>query len=175
MCDFTGTYAAVGDNDQNALRLISGNFEQNGVITIALDQLNSAKDNKWSDYFKGMAQVLEANGAKFTHGLDVYIYGNLPNGAGLSSSASLELLAGTILNTAFDAGFEMLDLIKFGQKVENNYIGVNSGSWINSLSAWVKQTGQPLWTPTPWNMNLFRLPWRQCHFDHEHQQAPGIS
>lgn len=122
-----GTYAAVGDNDQNALRLISGNFEQNGIISIALDQLNSAKDNKWSDYFKGMAQVLEANGAKFTHGLDVYIYGNLPNGAGLSSSASLELLAGTILNTAFDAGFEMLDLIKFGQKVENNYIGVNSG------------------------------------------------
>ncbi|WP_125709872.1 galactokinase [Lacticaseibacillus porcinae] len=122
-----GTYAAVAANDQKALRLISGNFEQNGIITIALDQLNSAKDNQWSDYFKGMAQVLEANGAKFTHGLDVYIYGNLPNGAGLSSSASLELLAGTILNTTFNAGFEMLDLIKFGQKVENNYIGVNSG------------------------------------------------
>ncbi len=122
-----GTYAAVAPNDKQALRLISGNFEQNGIIEISLEQIDSAADHKWSDYFKGMAQVLKANGAKFTQGLDVYIYGNLPNGAGLSSSASLELLAGTILNDTFAAGFAMLDLIKFGQKVENNYIGVNSG------------------------------------------------
>ncbi|WP_461215863.1 galactokinase [Lacticaseibacillus sp. GG6-2] len=122
-----GTYAAVAPNNQNALRLISGNFTNNGIIEIPLDQINTAADHKWSDYFKGMAQVLIANGAKLTQGLNVYIYGNLPNGAGLSSSASLELLAGKILNDTFNAGFEMLDLIKFGQKVENNYIGVNSG------------------------------------------------
>ena len=60
----------------------------------------------------------EDGGANFTHGLNVYINGNLPDGAGLSSSASLEMLVGTILNSLFDGGFEPLELVQFGVKVE---------------------------------------------------------
>ena len=70
---------------------------------------------------------MKTAGINYTHGLNVYINGNLPDGAGLSSSASLEMLVGTILNNLFDGGFAPLDLVKFGVKVENDYIGVNSG------------------------------------------------
>lgn len=60
-------------------------------------------------------------------GLDVLIWGDLPNGAGLSSSASLELLIGTIANLQYHLNIPMLELIKAGKVVENQYIGVNSG------------------------------------------------
>ncbi|WP_125704991.1 galactokinase [Lacticaseibacillus daqingensis] len=122
-----GTYAAVGPNDLNAFRLFSANFPTAGLTTLALDALTSPKDNAWTDYFKGMAQVLAAQGATLTHGLDVYIEGNLPAASGLSSSASLELLTGIILKDTFSLDVTMLDLIKAGQTTENQYIGVNSG------------------------------------------------
>ncbi|WP_225047747.1 galactokinase [Lacticaseibacillus kribbianus] len=122
-----GTYAAVGANTEDAFRLFSANFPDAGLTTIALADLNSAKANSWTDYFKGMAQVLAKSGADFNHGLDVYIKGNLPNASGLSSSASLELLTGIILKATYGLPETMLDLIKNGQKVENQYIGVNSG------------------------------------------------
>ncbi|WP_056969712.1 galactokinase [Lacticaseibacillus thailandensis] len=122
-----GTYAAVGTNDQQALRLYSANFADQGVLTVPLAQLDTPKDGRWTDYAKGMARELVAHGAKFDHGLDIYIYGNLPNAAGLSSSASLEMLMGTILQDTFDLHFSRVELVKMGQLVENNYIGVNSG------------------------------------------------
>ncbi|MFD1392597.1 galactokinase [Lacticaseibacillus jixianensis] len=122
-----GTYAAVATNDAATLRLYSGNFKEVGIVEVPLSALTTPAEKKWTDYFKGMAQLLQQGKPEFTQGLDVYIYGNLPNGAGLSSSASLELLAGTILKDQYGLPESMLDLIKLGQKVENGYIGVNSG------------------------------------------------
>lgn len=121
-----GTYAAVAPNAVNAFRLTSGNFPANGTITLPLAELTGPKDNQWTDYFKGMAQGLAKRG-DFTHGLDIYIEGTLPNGAGLSSSASIELLSGTILSTEFGLAVPTLDLVKLGQQVENHFVGVNSG------------------------------------------------
>lgn len=122
-----GTYAAVAPNDSNAFRLISGNFPDNGMVTLPLATLDSPKEDRWTDYFKGMAIQLLHRGAKYAHGLDIYIWGNLPNGAGLSSSASIELLAGTILTSEFGLTETTLDLVKLGQKTENEFVGVNSG------------------------------------------------
>ena len=122
-----GTYAAVGANDDNAFRLYSANFPKVGIIDIPFPDLFQDKRGLWTDYFQGMARVMKTAGINYTHGLNVYINGNLPDGAGLSSSASLEMLVGTILNNLFDGGFAPLDLVKFGVKVENDYIGVNSG------------------------------------------------
>ncbi|WP_179394851.1 galactokinase [Lacticaseibacillus absianus] len=122
-----GTYAAVAPNDAAAFRLFSANFPDAGTKEIPLAELTTAKDGAWTDYFKGMAQVLQAAGATYATGLDVYIEGNLPNASGLSSSASLELLTGIILKDTYGLDATMLDLIKDGQKVENHYIGVNSG------------------------------------------------
>ena len=57
----------------------------------------------------------------------MYIHGNLPDGAGLSSSASLEVLVGTMLNDMFNLHLEKLDIVYAGQDTENDYIGLNSG------------------------------------------------
>lgn len=71
-------------------------------------------------------ELLDA-GYEINSGADLYFDGDLPNGAGLSSSASIELLTGAMINALFGLNIEMLDLVKFGQKTENNYVGVDSG------------------------------------------------
>lgn len=122
-----GTYAAVGSNDQDAFLLYSDNFPDVGVVKITFADLAKEKQGLWTDYFQGMAQVMQAAGLDYSHGLNIYISGNLPDGAGLSSSASLEMLVATILNNLFGGKFTPLELVKFGVRVENDYIGVKSG------------------------------------------------
>lgn len=122
-----GTYAAVGSNDQDAFLLYSDNFPDVGVVKITFADLTKEKQGLWTDYFQGMAQVMQAAGLDYSHGLNIYISGNLPDGAGLSSSASLEMLVATILNNLFAGKFTPLELVKFGVRVENDYIGVKSG------------------------------------------------
>src|SRR5699024_7940510 len=78
-------------------------------------------------YPKGMAYFLKAAGYPIDQGLEIVFWGNIPNGAGLSSSASIELLMGVILRDLFNLPVETLDLVKLGQKTENQFIGVNSG------------------------------------------------
>lgn len=122
-----GTYAAVGPHDAPEFRLFSANFPDVPIVTLPIDGLTTPKEGRWTDYVKGMAGVLAKNGARFATGLDIYINGNLPNGAGLSSSASLELLTGIILNDVYSLELPMMALIKAGKETENQYIGVNSG------------------------------------------------
>lgn len=74
-----------------------------------------------------MLRFLKEAGYPIEQGFEVVYYGNIPNGAGLSSSASIELLTGVILRDLFDLEVDMLDLVKTGKKVENEFIGVNSG------------------------------------------------
>jgi len=122
-----GTYAAVSARDDQEFHFFSQNFDTVGTIVATLDQLKFKKDDVWANYAKGMLDVLQHQGFSFPHGLNVLVWGDLPNGAGLSSSASLELLVGQLLKTMYQLDVSMLDLIKDGQQVENHYIGVNSG------------------------------------------------
>ncbi|MFD1430894.1 galactokinase [Lacticaseibacillus mingshuiensis] len=122
-----GTYAAVGESGDQAFHLFSASIPNSPVITLPIDALTGGKDGQWSDYFKGMAQQLLKRGATFDRGLNIYIDGDLPNGAGLSSSASIELLTGIILKDNFALKVTMLDLIQDGRATENDFIGVNSG------------------------------------------------
>ena len=87
----------------------------------------------WANYPKGVVKFLIEAGGKIDSGFDIAYNGNIPNGAGLSSSASIELLTGVILRDLFDLPFEMLDLVKIGKKVENKFIGVNSGIIAQSM------------------------------------------
>jgi galactokinase len=121
-----GTYAAVRVNDTHEFHFYSGNFPQAGVLTVS-GQPGTTKSGKWVDYAQGMLAVLAQNGAKYANGLDVYVQGDLPDGAGLSSSASLEMLIGEIANTMYQLNVPMIDRVHYGQQVENNYVGVNSG------------------------------------------------
>ncbi|MGP6145523.1 galactokinase [Jeotgalibaca sp. A122] len=122
-----GTYAVVGKNKTHDLRLYSMNFPEVGVITVDLNDLEFRKEDNWANYVKGMAKYLKEAGHTINTGLDIVLEGNIPNGSGLSSSASLEILAGIIFEKMNGLTLERLDLVKLGKKVENDYFGLNSG------------------------------------------------
>lgn len=122
-----GTYAAVSTTADQQLHLYSANFPDEGVREIALSNLTFAKADGWTNFVKGEFALLQQRGVTFEHGLNIYFYGNLPAASGLSSSSSIELLTGTIVNETYALGQSALTLIKLGQQVENEYIGVNSG------------------------------------------------
>lgn len=122
-----GTYAVVGKNNTQKLRLYSLNFPDVGIITVDLSDLEFRKEDNWANYVKGMAKYLIEAGYKIQSGLDIVLEGNIPNGSGLSSSASLEILAGIIFEKMAGLSLTRLDLVKLGKKVENDYFGLNSG------------------------------------------------
>ncbi|WP_283678041.1 galactokinase [Lentilactobacillus sp. Marseille-Q4993] len=122
-----GIYAAYGDRDDNTVRMYSMNLPDQGTVEFSLDDLHFDKADGWSNYPKGMIAEIINQGHKLSHGFDVVVNGNLPDGAGLSSSASIELLTAEIVNDVFSFGIDQQELVNYGKLVENNFIGVNSG------------------------------------------------
>ena len=122
-----GTYGAARKRDDNLLRFYSANFEDKVIIEVPLEYLRFEKEHNWTNYPKGVLHFLQKAGYVIDKGMDVYIFGNIPNGSGLSSSASLELLTGIIAEKLFDLKLGRLDLVKIGKQTENEFIGVNSG------------------------------------------------
>ncbi|MCW6661614.1 galactokinase [Aerococcaceae bacterium NML201209] len=122
-----GTYAVAALRDDAKVRCYSLNFEDVGVIEFQLDELVNRKEDNWANFVKGVIKFVQEAGHTVDKGFDILVYGNIPNGAGLSSSASLELLVGITLEHLFHLSLERLDLIKIGKQVENHFIGVNSG------------------------------------------------
>lgn len=122
-----GTFAAAKKRDDREVHVFSENFEEEGVITFTLDHLVYEKKDSWANYPKGVFASLLKRGFSIDHGLDILYHGNIPNQAGLSSSASIELLTGVILEKMYGLKVERLELVKIGQEVENQFIGVNSG------------------------------------------------
>lgn len=122
-----GTYGLSCKREDRLFRFYSENFSDLGIIDVSLDDVSYDEADTWVNYPKGMLAFLIEEGHDITHGLDIYINGNIPNGAGLSSSASLELLMGEMLKDNFELSVSRLELIQLGKKTENEFIGVNSG------------------------------------------------
>ena len=122
-----GTYAVARKRQDNVLQFYSMNFEKLGVIGCTLDDLTPSPEADWTNYPKGVMWAFEQRGMKIPCGMDILLNGNIPNGSGLSSSASVEVLTGYILKDLF--GFEVSnqDLALIGQYSENNFNGVNCG------------------------------------------------
>ncbi len=135
-----GTYAVVRDRGDRKLRFYSMNFSSLGVIESDLDNLVPRKSASWTNYPKGVMWAFEKRGYKLSHGLDILINGDIPNGSGLSSSASLETLTGLILKDtfAFDT-VTMTDIALIGQDSENNFNGCNCGIMDQFASAMGKK------------------------------------
>ena len=100
-----GTYGAARKRNDNKLRFYSMNFEKLGVIESSLEELVPSKEAGWTNYPKGVMWAFGEKGMKVPFGMDLLLYGNIPNGSGLSSSASVEVLTGYILRDFF--GFEV--------------------------------------------------------------------
>jgi galactokinase len=122
-----GTYVAVKKREDRLVRVHSLNFSEEGIITFSVDDLNYVKSDGWANYPKGMMAFLVQDGHRLESGIDLLFYGNLPNGAGLSSSASLELVTGVALQELFHLEVDRIRLVQLGMKTENDFIGVNSG------------------------------------------------
>lgn len=122
-----GTYAAVKKREDRLIRLFSENFAQKGVIQFSLDELVYDRSHDWANYPKGVIKVFMESGYSIPFGMDIYYSGNIPHGAGLSSSASIEVVTAFILKEIFQLSVEMIELVKCCQRAENSFIGVNSG------------------------------------------------
>ncbi|PAE17844.1 galactokinase [Virgibacillus sp. 7505] len=122
-----GTYALAAKRSDNLIRFYSMNFSETGIIERRLDDLAFQSDDDWANYPKGVLLYLQQATDKITSGMDILYYGDIPNGAGLSSSASIELVTGVLADSIYGLGMERIPLVQLGQRVENEYIGVNSG------------------------------------------------
>ncbi|NJE64118.1 galactokinase [Enterococcus durans] len=122
-----GTQGVATSRKDNKVLVYSTNFEDDGVISFTLNELDYDKQAGWANYVKGMILKLKETGYTFDHGFELLVEGTIPNGAGLSSSASLELLVGVVLEDLLDLAIDRLALVQTGKKVENEFIGVNSG------------------------------------------------
>ena len=134
-----GTYAAVKKRSDRKLRFFSMNFEDLGVIESSLDDLTPSNAAGWTNYPKGVMWAFAGRGMEMDCGLDMVINGNIPNGSGLSSSASLEVLTGFCLKDQYGFDVTNVDLAKIGQYSENNFNGMNCGIMDQFASAMGKK------------------------------------
>ncbi len=134
-----GTYAVAAKRDDRRLRFYSLNFADLGVIESSLDDLKPRKEADWTNYPKGVMWAFEGRGYNIPSGLDILIYGDIPAGSGLSSSASLEVLTGTLLKDMFGFDISMVEIAKIGQYSENNFNGCNCGIMDQFTSAMGKK------------------------------------
>lgn len=122
-----GTYAVVRKREDKKFRMYSENFENLGTIEFNLDKLINDKKDHWANYPKGVIKTFLDKGYKISSGFDVLFLGTIPNGAGLSSSSSIEVLVAVILQDLFSIDIDRIEIAKICQEVENNFIGVKSG------------------------------------------------
>lgn len=122
-----GTYGVARKRNDNKLRFFSMNFEHLGIIESDLDDLKPYKEAGWTNYPKGVMWAFGEKGMKVESGMDLLLNGNIPNGSGLSSSASVEVLTGFILRDFFGFDVTNQDLALIGQFSENKFNGVNCG------------------------------------------------
>lgn len=134
-----GTYAAVKKRTDRKLRFYSMNFDSMGVIESSLDDLTPSDAAGWTNYPKGVMWAFAERGMKMDCGLDIVLNGNIPNGSGLSSSASLEVLTGFYLRDLFGFDVANVDLALIGQYSENNFNGMNCGIMDQFASAMGKK------------------------------------
>lgn len=119
-----GTYACAEKNSSNKIRTYSVNLDSYGELD--LENLSYDRGLGWLNYIGGMAKFIKEAGYDFG-GFDLVIEGNIPTGSGLSSSASLEVLVGFVINKFYDLDISNVDLAKLGMKTENEYLGLHTG------------------------------------------------
>src|SRR5699024_3273377 len=121
-----GTYALFRKRKDNQLRFYSINFAKDGIKESTLQSTAFNHQATWENYPLGMIYHFQQRGYQISNGLDILFFGNIPNGAGLSSSASIEMVTGVLLQKMFHFNIKPIDIVKLGQMLENDYIGVQS-------------------------------------------------
>jgi galactokinase len=119
-----GTYLLVRKTAGNRFKLSTLNFDEDSEVT--LNGLFVKTSETWINYPLGVINEFLKEGVSIT-GLELMYYGDVPNAAGLSSSASIEMVTAVAVNEFFSAGFDTMKLVKMSQKAENDFVGMNCG------------------------------------------------
>ncbi len=122
-----GTYAVVRKRKDKKFRMYSKNFADLGIKEFDINNLVNTKEDNWANYPKGVIKIFLDKNYKIDFGFDVLFYGNIPNGAGLSSSSSIEVLVAIILKELYKLELDRIEIAKICQLVENDFIGVKTG------------------------------------------------
>jgi galactokinase len=122
-----GTYAIARKREDKLLRLYSKNFEKVGIIEFNVDELINVKEQDWANYPKGVVWAFNKEGFSIDKGFEILFYGNIPNGAGLSSSASIEVVTSVMIKDLFNLDLDMIKMVQISKLAENKFIGVNCG------------------------------------------------
>ena len=121
-----GTYAIAALRTDRMIRVYSEPFSK-APYMFSLDNIKKDDHEAWANYIKGSIQALLDHGYNISYGVDIYMTGTMPVSAGLSSSASLEMLIIFMLNHFFSLSIGIKDMAKLGKYAENHFVGVNSG------------------------------------------------
>ncbi|NLK22084.1 MAG: galactokinase [Epulopiscium sp.] len=119
-----GTFALARKRNDNKIKLASLNLPLE--VTVDLDNIQYDEKDDWANYPKGVVHEFLKEGFKLG-GFEVLYYGNIPNGAGLSSSASIEVLTAVFLKDFFTCDIEPIEMVRLSQRAENQFVGVNCG------------------------------------------------
>lgn len=134
-----GTYGIIRPRTDRTVRFCSLNFSDMGIVEVSLNHLVPEEADGWTNYPKGVMWTFEKRGYHIPTGADILIYGDIPAGSGLSSSASLEVLTGLMLRDTYGFDISMVDLALIGQYSENNFNGMNCGIMDQFASAMGKK------------------------------------
>ena len=119
-----GTYLVVRKNNKRVVHFATSNFDHRGEVK--LDEPFEKEGKSWFNYPVGVLNEFRKE-AKEIEGVDLLFSGDIPNGAGLSSSASIEMVMAFAMNEIFEFGMDRMELIKISQSAENNFVGINCG------------------------------------------------
>ncbi len=133
------TYVLINKRSDNKVRLYSANFENKSVIEADLHHIVYDKKQDWANYPLGVLAVLLKHEYPITTGFDVLFWGDIPQGAGLSSSASIEVATAFALSCVFDLRIPNFEISKIGQEAENKFVGMNCGIMDQFASAMGKE------------------------------------
>lgn len=122
-----GTYMVIRQRQDELIRLYSMNFESLGIKEVSLDKIEETEDLAWTAYPLGIVWSLKQKGYIVENGFDVLFFGNIPNGSGLSSSASIEVVTTYGLSTMLSFGISNVEIAKLCQFSENEFNKVNCG------------------------------------------------
>lgn len=122
-----GTYAIARKRKDKRVRVYSESFRELGIIEYNVDELLNIKEHDWANYPKGVIWAFKQEGFEIETGFEALYFGNIPNSAGLSSSASVELVTSVMLKDLFNINVDMIKMVQLSKAAENKFIGVNCG------------------------------------------------
>lgn len=135
-----GTYIVARKRKDKKLRFYSLNYEESGVTEGSLGDLKYRRSNGWTNYPIGILWTYQKKGYHIPNGFDMLLYGDIPSGAGLGTSASIGVALGLMIREMFEfEDISNIDIALFGQYAEHEFHGINCGIMDQFASAMAKK------------------------------------